>query len=151
MAEINEKIVMDNFRGKPYKATIVGTDDKEYDCYFEQFTASELAELIPLINEYLYMVSNKTEMSKNFVKKCIPWVQLMMRLSYPDWSNEGRQLFIDRNIIWLIDTMFTANLMQLFKNKKKEIDQLDEYIKNANVSRDNPSKTEKGIDNSSQG
>ncbi len=136
-----------NFLGKPFKMKQKGADGVEVEFEFQQLGVKEgLSDVIDIYNKFL---KNNNEMDKELMDLATPLIELMVKKSYPGWSDELREGFLQRNFIWLMNILFQANMLMLMEPiLGKQIDaQLEEQMQRQRESlkdgqRTNPVKTE---------
>lgn len=124
---MDEKEIQENFLGKPYEIVLKGIDKKDYRFRFEQLEVDDLPEFMPLIDEW---VKSEGKINPDIIKKSLPFVRKMMKLSYPEWKEELRELFIKRNVLVLIGLLFDINLITLTTPviAQKDDEELNQFI-----------------------
>ena len=129
-----------NFMGKPNKIIRKGQDGNDYDFEFQQFDMTDMADFLVLADKWLKFGKKIEDKNKNeqeitlddydpsLIKECEPYIKKMVKISYPDWSDDNIRLFVNNNFIFLIGIMFPTNLMSLFSIGDKSCNSIESFV-----------------------
>lgn len=125
---VSEQDIMNNFVGNAYKIKLKGANKEEMEFEFQQFDTKELPDFIPLID--MFLKDNTMLSNADFIKKCVPFINKMVELSYKDWKKETKEAFINNNLLLLIQIMLSANTLTLTNSiiNQKSDEELDNFV-----------------------
>lgn len=112
MVTEQESMVIENFCGKPYEFKIKDNKEIEHTFLLEQLNVKLLPKFLPLLDKW-FDIMNKKDFDKlstpEFLEECMPFIENMIEISFPNWTKKTKESFILNNILVLIQPLFMAN------------------------------------------